>query len=238
MPGAPPPALDSLRRAEVALGEKLLGAVIARLGWSRLTWGLHVEHRVGLAMNHGFPLVVSPAEAELLAACQTPVRQHAERFLITTHGGTAIEDDMEPGFDATIQRFRRYNLAHAATLEEILEIAPLTPGKVNRILEIMDRIVADYAALFADHTDEAARLPARYQELKAAILACLETLGPEELLPPGCDARRSRCSKTRGRSPTSRPCTASSATSTSRASASPFGSSSRTAPPTAPWTWC
>ena len=185
-PDAPPPAVGSMAHAEELLGRQLLETVIGQLGWSRLAWGLSVERLIGLSIGGSFPFVLAPPEAELLESCG-PSQRLWERYLIITHGGTPKGGDLD-GSEVMIQRFRRYNLVHAEALEEILEIAPLTPHKVRRVLDRMTVIVDDFIALFSEHTDEAARLPALYNKIQTTILESIE--GMDDDSPLSAEATR------------------------------------------------
>lgn len=183
VPGDCPPCLASLAETERVLGQPLLATVVGQLGWSRITWGLAAERLVGVVVEGSFPLALAPVEARLLEASAADVRRAWDRFLITAHGGT-VEAGRPDGSDDAIQRFRRYNLAHAAALDLILEIAPVTPEKTRRIFGLMDRITADYAALFAEHTEEAARLAGRWAGMKARVVATLDGVSDLEPLAP------------------------------------------------------
>jgi hypothetical protein len=174
-PGAAPPALASLRRAEAACGEAVLRQVIAKLGWARVNLGLEVQPRVGVSVSGSVPLVLAPAEATLFENAPG-ARRASELLLIVAHGGTASAGVEAAPADA-VGRFRAYNLAHAEALAEILDVAPLTREKVERVLERMDRIVADFALIFASHAEECAILPGLYRELRARIVAELEREG-------------------------------------------------------------
>ena len=105
------------RAAAARHGDRTAGLVADHLGTSppRGWWVWVVEG--------SFPLALAPVEARLLEASAADVRRAWDRFLITAHGGT-VEAGRPDGSDDAIQRFRRYNLAHAAALDLILEIAP------------------------------------------------------------------------------------------------------------------
>ena len=173
-PGAPPPALASIRAAEAACGEALLREVIAELGWPCVSLGIEVRPLVGVSLGGSLPFWVLPTEAPLLESCDD-ARRVAERFLIVAHGGLP-PDRRGAGWaeDDPVPRFRAYNLAHAGVLADILDVAPLTREKVERILQCMDRIVADFGALFARYTQECAILPEIYGGLRGRVLGELE----------------------------------------------------------------
>ncbi len=163
----PPPFLEGLRQAERVLGPDLLREVIGRLGWSRFGCGLSAEPRVGLGVGGSFPFVVAPAAAQVLSripGAETLWRRH----LVVAHGGPP-DSGAATASDETVQRFRRYNLTHAALLDEILAVAPLDEAKTRRVLAMMDRVVADFAALFAGQSDDAQRVAAAYQRLSRQV---------------------------------------------------------------------
>lgn len=173
LPGTPPPALASLRRAEALCGENLLREVIAELGWPRVNLGLRAQHYIGVSVSGSLPLMVSPAEAQLFEKCGE-TRRTGEAFLFIAHGGMPAGVQEGQGDSGLVARFRNYNLTHAAALADILDVAPLDREKVQRIISRMDRIVDDFNAIFAAHTDECAILPGLYRDLKEKILLELE----------------------------------------------------------------
>jgi pyruvate,water dikinase len=174
-PGGPPPALGSLRRAEAACGEAVLRQVIAKLGWARVNLGIEVRPRVGVSLGGAVPLMVAPAEVPLVAAVPG-ARRTTELLVIVAHGGLPAPV-RKAGDTDVVSRFRAYNLAHAEALADILDVAPLTREKVERVLERMDRIVEEFVAIFAPHTEECAILPGLYRELRARVVAELEREG-------------------------------------------------------------
>jgi pyruvate,water dikinase len=174
-PGGPVPALESIRRAEETCGEALLRDVIAEVGWTRLNLGITVEERIGIEVRGSFPLTVSPAEAELFRNADD-TRAVFRLFLIRCHGGghgrpVGEESGREEEGSDPVARFRAYNLTHAEALAEILDMAPLTEGKVRRILARMDRIVEDFVFLFSRHSEECALLSEVYRDLRGNVLA-------------------------------------------------------------------
>jgi phosphohistidine swiveling domain-containing protein len=181
------PGLSSLLRAEAALGRELLGEVIGTLGWSRILWGLEVHTFELVSVDGGFPFLAPPPEAEILAACGN-AQSKGTRFLVIAHGGPIGTEgdgaDVAPGLTSDVQRFRRYNLAHAEVLADLLEIAPLTGAKARRILERTRAIVEDFVALFARVAEDAERVPAVFEALREEILARLEDGADEKILPP------------------------------------------------------
>lgn len=162
--------LPSLRAAQAQCGEELLREAISRLGWLRLNLGIEVRHYIGLSVAGSFPLLLSPGEA-LLFESQPDSRRVFDRWLFVAHGGDIGGDLAAPTDGDPIGRFRAYNLTHAEALADILDVSPLTPEKVRRIIARMDRITADYGVLFARYSDECAALPEHYERLRARILA-------------------------------------------------------------------
>ncbi len=165
--------LEDLRKAEEICGDALLGNVIAEIGWKRMNLGLEIRPLVGISIAGSLPLVLSPFEAPLFE-CHADARHLFEYSLFIGHGGQPESRQEEIQADNLVARFRGYNLAHAEALGDILDMAPLTHGKVNRILLRMDRIVKDYAALFSAYSDEVAILPELYQNLRRKIVEELE----------------------------------------------------------------
>ncbi len=180
-PHGMPPVLPALRKAEEVCGEALLRETIAELGWSRVNLGLEVRQYVGLAIGRSFPLLVQPFEVPIVECCEE-VRRVFETFLFVAYGGE--QEASRAGSDGgdSIARFRAYNLTHAALLAEILDLSPLTYEKVRRILARMDRIVEDFIALFAAHSDEIAILPEVYGDLRQRIVRELEKEGVQAQL--------------------------------------------------------
>jgi hypothetical protein len=168
------PLLDSVDAAERALGAERLARVIAELGWSRVALGLEVMTLVTVRIGGGFPVLVRPAEVALLEECGG-VERIRESTIVLAHG--ALETtECGPGAAAhaeTIRRFRDYNVVHAELLNEILEVAPVTAGKARRIIGRIERIAADFAALFAEYDDEAAHAPEAARRLAERIGATL-----------------------------------------------------------------
>ncbi len=170
-PGAPPPALAALRRAAERCGESALRDIVARLGWPAVNLGLEAGPVWEVSLAGAFPYLMSPEEAPLLEAVGE-TRKHGEAILAVAHGGAPDPGREGPGAEDPVARFRAMNLVHAELLAEILDVSPLTPEKVRRILGGMDRIVADFVGVFARHAeDEAAALPGLYAALKGRVEA-------------------------------------------------------------------
>ncbi len=176
VPGEAPAAAASLREAEAACGAEVLREAVAALGWARVNLGVEVATIVGVSVGGSLPLMVSPSEAALLDPAEEG-RRGPEVHLIRAHGGPPPERAAARGGDDPVARFRAYNLAHAEALADILDVAPLTRAKVERILERMDRIVRDYVALFSEWSDECAILPGIYGELRERVVTELEKEG-------------------------------------------------------------
>ncbi len=171
-----PPTVSSLRHAEAVCGEALLRDVIAELGWSRVNLGVEVRPCVGVSIGGSVPLVVSAAEAPLLESCDE-ARRAFELNVIVAHGGGLPAEGGKAGGADIVSRFRAYNLVHAAVLADILDVAPLTREKAGRILERMDRIVAEFTVLFGGCAEECAILPGLYRELRGRVVAELAKEG-------------------------------------------------------------
>jgi hypothetical protein len=170
VPGQPPPCLSGVKEAEELCGSQLLREVISELGWSRFNFGLNAAKCVDITIGGSFPLVVSPAEASLFDGIEEAQRT-GEHYLFTAHGGLPVESRKVSGEDDIVSRFRSYNLTHSEVLVDILDVAPLTREKVERILEKMNRIVDDFKALFSSYAEECGILPALYRELRDRILS-------------------------------------------------------------------
>lgn len=169
IPGVIRETAASFRRAEATCGAEQLRAAIGELGWLRVNLGLEALPCVGLSVAGSFPLLLAPEEAALLER-RLPAQRVFEKTLLLAHGGAGDRGGSGGGGDA-IARFRRYNLAHAEALADILDVAPLSPDKVRRVVERMDLIVADFVTLFQAHWDECGALPNVYKGLKDAVLA-------------------------------------------------------------------
>lgn len=183
IPGEPPPSLPGLETAEDLCGPQLLRQVVSELGWERLAFGLETRRYTSVTIGNSFPLMVFPSEASLFNNVEE-ARRTGESFLFIAHGGIPTEKEGASGDDDIVSRFRSYNLTHSEILADILDVAPLTREKINRILKLMDSIVADFVALFSSYAEESAILPALYRELKERILAELAKETAEIQLSP------------------------------------------------------
>ena len=167
-----PPMLASLQVAESLCGEELVREVIGCLGWDKVNYGLHVTRHVGLSVNGSFPLLVNHEEVSLFNE-EVTTEEVFDRFLIAAHGGRGDDAEGNGVDDSSIARFRIYNLTHAKALADIVDVAPLTVDKINRILDRMDRIVADFTLLFSDHEPECETLDLVYTDLRKKVIAWL-----------------------------------------------------------------
>ena len=168
LPGEPVPCLPGLQRATTLCEDQLLREVISELGWTSLNLGLEVRKYAGIAIGGSFPLMVLSAEASLFKGIEE-VRRTGETFLFVAHGGLPAQTRRSPDEGDTVARFRSYNLTHSQVLAEILDVAPLTREKIDRILSMMDSIVSDFLALFSTYAEEGGILPSLYRELRERI---------------------------------------------------------------------
>ena len=173
---------SALAEAERQCGKALLRELVAELGWPRVNLGLEIRPLVGVSLGGSFPFMVTPAEAELLAS-SGDVRRTGEQFLVIAHGGTctaegdAIERD-------PVERFRAHGAAHAELLPAFLDVTLPTRTAVRRLLDRMDRLVAEFATLFASHTDECPAIADVYRDLRERVMRELEREGGEDQLSP------------------------------------------------------
>ena len=168
-----PAVVPSLQAAQERWGAPLVRQLVTALGWAGLNRGLEVRHRVEVTIPGHLPLMVPPEQAELLAGCGD-VATGPARLLVVARGATAVPARRRSGARDPVDRFRVLNTTHAELLVEILDVAPLVPEKVQRILAAMDRIVSDYVALFATASEECAILPGIYADLRGRVLAALQ----------------------------------------------------------------
>jgi pyruvate,water dikinase len=170
-PGTPPPALPSLRRTQERCGENALREIVARLGWPAVNLGVEAQPVWEISMGGAYPYRVAPELAPVLERVGD-ARKVGEAILVTAHGGTPEPGREAPAEEDPVGRFRSMNLVHAEILAEILDVSPLTPEKVRRVLAGMDRVVADFVQVFGPHAaDETAELPVLYAGLKERIEA-------------------------------------------------------------------
>jgi pyruvate, water dikinase len=180
---SPPACLAGLRDAERRMGPALLREVIARIGWPRLSAGISCTSCNGVSVGGSFPLVMSPEHVRLLGPALRPETLWS-RHLVVAHGGVG-GDGSGGASDETVQRFRRYNVAHAELLDEILAVEPVDAAKARRIQDLLERVVADFATLFAEVSDDAQRVGAVHERLRAQVQADLERDRPTGPLSAG-----------------------------------------------------
>ena len=170
--GKPPPIIKSLQACENICSENLIREVIAKLGWERVNYGLSVKHYIGLSINGSLPFFVSEYEAKLFEN-SVDAKRVSEYFLFTANGGLPFETHTVDEDDKPVALFRSYNLAHANLLQEILDVAPLTAQKVKRIIEQLDKIVADFIKLFQTYSEECSILTNVYEGIKTKVASKL-----------------------------------------------------------------
>ena len=178
----PPICLPGLQQAEAICGNALLREAIAELGWARINFGLEVKKFTAISIGGSFPLMVSPSEATLFSSIEE-ARKTGEFFLFIAHGGIPLEKH-EVAENDIVSRFRSYNVTHSEVLADILDVAPLTREKVERIVSRMDSIITDFVALFSSYAEECAILPGLYRDLRQRILAELDRESTEPQLSP------------------------------------------------------
>jgi pyruvate,water dikinase len=179
--------LESLQRAERRCGPALFGEIAGEIGWAGLNAGLDVSTWIGVSVAGSFPLLLEPAEAALVLACDG-TRKVFERFQIVAHGLSPSGPAGPQPTTADVARFRASNLRHAEMLPAFLDIAPLTPDRVRALVEQMDRAVEDFQTLFGAHAEECAAIGRAYTDLRAAIERELASHAPGR--PVGATATR------------------------------------------------
>jgi pyruvate, water dikinase len=181
-PGPAPavPALDSILAAEAVLGRDRLASTLSLLGWNRVAGSVHIDPVAVLRLDGSFPFVLTPVEARL-AEQAVATQDRWDGWVVTAVGSEG--DRQEPlasGEKDRIARFRRYSLDHAELLSEILEVAPVTAVRCRRALELLDRVMADYAALFADLDPDVEALRETYARLRARVAAALDEVPDDD----------------------------------------------------------
>jgi hypothetical protein len=164
---------ESIRSAEAVLGRDRLALVLAQLGWSRVSDHLSAEAVTVLRADGSFPLVLAPCEAALVERRATSSARWSG-WVVTARGteeatAVAVELDVD-----RVARFRRLSLNHALLLAEIMEVAPVPTSRGRRVLELMDRVVADHVALFEGLDVEAAAVPEVYAELRRGLAQAVD----------------------------------------------------------------
>ena len=184
VPAARSPAvLASFRRTGEILGERVMGDVVAALGWPRVNAGIEVRPVVGVSLSDSFPFLLSDEEASLIAGLPGARRVFERHLVIAVGGGVAgggnvVSAAASPAATDTLSRFRAYNVVHADLLNEILDVAPLTRARLDGILEKTARLVSDFEALFGGSSDRATRVEAEalvrvHADLRARTLEAL-----------------------------------------------------------------
>lgn len=160
-----PRLVDDFRRATEEHGEALVRRVVAALGWEKLSQGLRITPYVQLDWPNAAPLFVHPEEVSLFATDPPPIAQ-APCYLVTARGGQAGQGRSASRAVDPVDRFRRINIDHAELLSEMLETAPADRAKVERIIALMDKVVAAFHALFAERAEQYAILPDVWRKLR------------------------------------------------------------------------
>ena len=185
VPAASSPAvLASFRRAGEILGERVMGEVVAALGWPRVNYGIEVRPVAGVSLSDSFPFLLSEEEASLIAELPGARRVFERHLVVAAGGGTAGDWNgnaraaTPTAKSDTLSRFRAYNVVHADLLNEILDVAPLTRARLEGILEKTARLAADFDALFGGSSDRATRVEAEalarvHADLRARTLEAL-----------------------------------------------------------------
>lgn len=168
-----PPILECLNQCEQICSKTIIREVIAKLGWNFLNYGLSVKKYIGISFNESLPIFVSESEAVFFEK-SVNANGVSEYYLFIALGVSPVETNKSSDDNKPVALFRSYNLAHAKLLQDILDIAPLTSGKVKGIIKQMDQIVDDYIKLFNTYSDECVILPEVYNRIKNKILTELE----------------------------------------------------------------
>ncbi len=171
--GEHPPIFEPLLQCEKICGKQLIKEVIAKLGWKLMNFGISVNHCIGISINGSLPFFVSDGEAKHFENSVNSKRV-SEYYLFIAHGGLPFETDASDEGEKPVALFRTYNLAHANLLQEILDVAPLSVQKVKRIIEQLDKIVADFIRLFQTYSEECSILPDVYEGIKTKVISKLD----------------------------------------------------------------
>jgi len=134
---------------------------------------LDVRKQINISIGNSFPFIVSPAEATLFKSVKE-ARPSGELWLFIAHGGLGSEGQETVRDDTPVSLFRSYNLTHANILAEIVSLEPLTGEKITRILDLMDRIVSLFIALFSSYSDDCSILSSKYKGLRERIVLELD----------------------------------------------------------------
>ncbi len=166
--GGTTPILESIHQCQEICGENILSAVIAKLGWRAVNYGLTVKHYIGISINGSLPFYLYESEAVLFESSLKAERVD-DILIFTARGGPPSGKIIQGDNNKQVLKFREYNLAHAMLLEEILSMVPLSPGRIKKIILQMDKIVDDFITLFDLYTEECKALPDVYGTIKEKI---------------------------------------------------------------------
>lgn len=181
VPGRRPPSAASLRDAAALLGEAALRTLAAEIGWLRLNAGIRVVRQVALSVDGCFPILASPAEAEVLAD-GVDARIVGRPVLVVAQGERAAAARGASGETERVRRFRAYGLLHAGVLQDFLDFTPLTRARATTMVGRMDVLVTEHGGLFAEVADECAILADVYASLRGKILARLASASEDAVL--------------------------------------------------------
>ncbi len=176
-------SLETMQASESVLGRDRLAAVVARLGWPRVADELVAEPVTVTRIEGSFPFALRPDEARVIdrdfetAGRWTGWAVMARGTEEATPVGTELDSDR-------IARFRRLSVDHAVLLGEILEVAPVTAERAGRILDLLERVIADHTSLFSGFDPEAAEVSAGFAELRREVDRAVERADdPGSVLP-------------------------------------------------------
>lgn len=170
--GGTPPLVEGIVRAERAEGEATVRAIAAALGWPRLALGVRTRRLRSVRAGSSLPIFVPPEAARLLARCRG-VAVDDGVLLVTGHGGVAGEGVEAAGRDDAVSRFRAANLLHAEALREMLAVAPLDRGRVDRVVAVTGRIVDAYLEIFESLDDQSAAIATAWERLRRRLREAL-----------------------------------------------------------------
>ena len=159
---------ESLEQAASDFGVQVVREVIALIGWDRLNLGLRLQKYVKIDVPGSLPLIVSPEQAMLFAGLRE-VAIGDEYIVAVARGCSLTLEEHEAGAEDPVARFRALNIVHAELLGELMDVAPLDCGKIERILAHMDSIVENYEILFEAVSKEVHILRDVYEDLKQRI---------------------------------------------------------------------
>ncbi|MBI9071320.1 MAG: hypothetical protein JEY94_06960 [Melioribacteraceae bacterium] len=160
--------IDSIKSAERKCDEDLLKELISKLGWNRINYGIKITKLHETIFPKSLPVYISENENQFLKNI-TKLKTGSNVYLVRAFGGTITDDNSVNETESPVSRFRHYNLNHALVLKDILDVAPLTKTKIERILNLLDKIVKDYVSLFSLFSDECKDLPNIYNKLKEQV---------------------------------------------------------------------